>query len=188
MPQTYLFKGVAPPSVTSVGDYAFSDCISLQSAKISGSVTSIGDYAFLGCNILSSITCNAKTPPAAALAFSSVNVSNCTLHVPIGTKALYQAADGWKYFMIVDDVVTEVEKIDDANLQISPNPVRDKLFITSTYSIEKVEIYDFSGKLIMVNSQLSNENAINISSLPKGIYLVKVYAHQGIIAKKFVKE
>ena len=45
-----------PPSVTSIGDYAFFGCSSLSSVTIPPSVTSIGDYAFSGCSSLSSVT------------------------------------------------------------------------------------------------------------------------------------
>ena len=44
-----------PNSVTSIEDYAFSDCDSLTSIHIPDSVTSIGDYAFSDCNNLTSI-------------------------------------------------------------------------------------------------------------------------------------
>ncbi len=42
--------------VTSIGDYAFSDCSGLTSVTIPDSVTSIGDYAFCKCSGLTSIT------------------------------------------------------------------------------------------------------------------------------------
>jgi hypothetical protein len=45
-----------PESVTSIGDYAFSDCTSLASVTIPGSVTSTGYEAFWGCTSLTSIT------------------------------------------------------------------------------------------------------------------------------------
>ncbi|MDY6438645.1 MAG: leucine-rich repeat domain-containing protein [Prevotella sp.] len=45
---------VIPNSVTSIGDYAFSDCSSLTSITIPNSVTSIGSYAFDGCSGLTS--------------------------------------------------------------------------------------------------------------------------------------
>ena len=43
-------------SVTSVGNSAFEDCISLTSITIPNSVTSIAGYAFNGCISLTSIT------------------------------------------------------------------------------------------------------------------------------------
>ena len=45
-----------PDSVTSIGDSAFSDCISLTSITIPDSVTSLGDHAFFKCDSLTSIT------------------------------------------------------------------------------------------------------------------------------------
>jgi hypothetical protein len=45
-----------PSSVTSIGDFAFSDCPSLTSVTIPNSVTSIGDFAFSGCTSLTFVT------------------------------------------------------------------------------------------------------------------------------------
>ncbi len=45
-----------PNSVTSIGNRAFEDCLFLQSVTIPDSVTSIGDYAFSGCSFLHSVT------------------------------------------------------------------------------------------------------------------------------------
>ena len=47
---------IIPNSVTSIGDYAFSGCESLQSITIPNSVTKIGNRAFSGCGSLQSIT------------------------------------------------------------------------------------------------------------------------------------
>ena len=45
-----------PNSVTSIGDWVFSDCTSLERVTIPNSVTSIGKYAFCGCTSLQSVT------------------------------------------------------------------------------------------------------------------------------------
>ena len=47
---------IIPNSVTSIGDYVFSCCKSLQSITIPNSVTSIGDGSFRGCGSLQSVT------------------------------------------------------------------------------------------------------------------------------------
>ena len=47
---------IIPPSVTKIGNYAFSSCSSLTSISIPPSVTQIGDRAFSECSSLTSIT------------------------------------------------------------------------------------------------------------------------------------
>ena len=49
-----------PESVTSIGDYAFEDCIILTEIAIPASVTSIGSGAFARCESLESITVDKK--------------------------------------------------------------------------------------------------------------------------------
>ena len=47
---------IIPTSVTSIGNDAFFDCVSLESVTIPNSVTSIGKSAFSGCRSLESVT------------------------------------------------------------------------------------------------------------------------------------
>lgn len=47
---------VIPDGITSIGDCAFQDCVSLTRIAIPASVTSIGSYAFEGCSSLTSVT------------------------------------------------------------------------------------------------------------------------------------
>ncbi len=51
-----LVKILLPENLTSIGSYAFYDCLSLTSITIPNSVNSIGDFAFEDCSSLTSIT------------------------------------------------------------------------------------------------------------------------------------
>lgn len=55
-----IFDIILPDSVTSIPDYAFQRCYSLQSVVIPDSVTSIGEYAFYACYSLQSIVIPSK--------------------------------------------------------------------------------------------------------------------------------
>ena len=59
-----------PNSVTSIGDYAFSDCSGLTSVTIPNSVTSIGYAAFKGCSSLTSVTIPNSVTSIGGWAFS----------------------------------------------------------------------------------------------------------------------
>ena len=87
-----------PNSVTSIGIGAFLGCSNLISVVIPNSVTSIGDWAFYGCDRLTEITCLATNPPA----IESTTFSNYSaeLYVPSECKSAYQSANYWENFNI----------------------------------------------------------------------------------------
>ena len=85
-----------PMSVTSIGHGAFWGCAGMTSVTIPSGVTSIGEYAFHWCSGLESVTSLIEEPfEISSDVFSNKEV---TLYVPAGTKALYEATDGWKNF------------------------------------------------------------------------------------------
>lgn len=97
---------VIPNDVTSIHSFAFNFCTSLTSVTIPNSVTGIGSGAFMNCNRLQCIYNEATTPQTMPYN-PEFNYTTATLHVPIRTKALYQAADYWKNFSnIVEDINT----------------------------------------------------------------------------------
>ena len=80
---------VISDGVTSIGDWAFSDCSNLTSITIPDGVTSIGDEAFGGCSNLTSITIPDSVTSIGADAFSECD--NLTIHTPAGSYAEHYA-------------------------------------------------------------------------------------------------
>jgi hypothetical protein len=86
-------------SVKWIGDRAFEGCRRLTTVTLSNRVKWIGDRAFEGCRSLTDMTVGWTTPLSIGNnRFEGVSLTSCTLHVPAGTKALYQATAGWKKF------------------------------------------------------------------------------------------
>ena len=83
-------------------------------------------------------------------------------------------------------IVLAVDNVDSGknNFQIYPNPTSDFINFKNAESIEKVEIYDLSGKLSI---STANATKINVSKLEKGTYTVKVKTKKGIENSKFIK-
>ena len=95
-----------PNSVTSIGESAFHYCESLTSIEIPNSVTSIGNNAFYGCDNLTKITCLATNPPTIE-SYSFTNYS-AELYVPAGCKSAYESAEYWCKFSNILEIVVDV--------------------------------------------------------------------------------
>ena len=107
---TNLQNVIIGNGVKSIGNYAFSGCSSLAGFSFGSNMETIGDEAFSDCTNLTSITSHAAVPPTCGTqALDDINKWNCVLGVPLGHADAYYAADQWKEFFFIEDVV-EVEK------------------------------------------------------------------------------
>jgi len=112
---------------------------------------------------------------------------------------------------LVPNGTTNIAETNVASIQIYPNPVKDELRIMNyELRIMNVEIIDLAGRTVetplavieqsrtavaqMQNAQRAGASpaptgtaTINVSSLPQGIYLVKIYTDKGIVTERFIK-
>lgn len=99
--------------VTTISDWAFSGCSSLDYFSFGSSVKTIGKEAFSDCTAMTSLISKAETPPVCGTqALDDINKWECTLMVPDGFVAAYQAAPQWKEFFFVEvdpDGIQEIE-------------------------------------------------------------------------------
>ena len=72
----------------------------------------------------------------------------------------------------------------DNSIKIYPNPVKNILIIDGL-DIQDVVIYSVLGKAVL---KISNQNTIDISSLSKGVYFIKISDGINASTKKFIKE
>ena len=84
-----------PDGVKSIETYAFYGCSSLASITLPSGVTSIGDYAFYICSALMKMTVLASTPPTLGTSVLVGVPADCSIRVPAGSVAAYQAAPNW---------------------------------------------------------------------------------------------
>lgn len=64
-----------------------------------------------------------------------------------------------------------------------PNPVSDFLYLDRKY--EQVQLFDMKGRKIL---EAKHEDILNVSVLPKGMYLIKLKKGDNYIVKKLVRE
>jgi len=84
-------------TMTSIGYMAFRYCSSLESITIPSSITTINDKAFEKCNNLTSVTVE-KEEPVSIADDVFTNRTNANLFVPAGCVGKYKAANYWKEF------------------------------------------------------------------------------------------
>jgi hypothetical protein len=119
------YKGYEPVGKLTIAEgtkgiaaLAFYNCTGLTSVKIPNSVTSIINNAFLECSGLTSVTMENKNPITIdSNTFSNRN--NATLYVPAGAKSAYVAANYWKEFKEIVEIVPPSPAIEfaDANVK-----------------------------------------------------------------------
>ena len=78
--------------------------------------------------------------------------------------------------------ITEVDPIE---VFIGPNPVQEQLTIYGQELITDLVIYDLQGRSLIATQ---NKESIDVSALPKGMYLIRISTNRGAVARKFLKE
>jgi hypothetical protein len=73
--------------------------------------------------------------------------------------------------------------LSDAKLSIYPNPSADVVTVNNE-GVQSVVVYGLDGAV----KASANGNAINVSNLAKGIYIVKAYTAEGVIAGSIIKK
>ena len=100
---------------------AFIACYKLQTLTIGKSVNAIGDGAFKGAN-LETVTSYIKNPFVINDDVFTIEEGNTsTLYVPFGTKALYQATEGWNKFANIVEMEPDINYSFDYNGVLSVN-------------------------------------------------------------------
>ena len=73
-------------------------------------------------------------------------------------------------------------------LLMYPNPVGDLLTVETQETIEKVEVYNIVGALVLSQTCNTNKVEIGTAELPAGTYIIRLTTDNGLRANRFVKE
>ena len=166
-----------PNSVTSIGKEAF-DQSGLISVTIGSGVTSIGWNAFLECTNLLSVTVRSETPASLDSSFDGVDLSNCILYVPKGSKSAYANASGWGMFrnIIEYEPDTDISALDNV---IYVEQTEGCIGGTMDIPVKVKNSYDFRGfQFTMELPEGSTINSWKLSTnrLPEGAALSDMFS------------
>ncbi len=165
-----------PSGVREFYMYAFEGCTGLTSISIPASVLFIDSYTFADCSNLATINAYATTPfnftsSSSGYVFSNVNKTTCVLHVPVGSKAAYQAASQWKDFTnIVEDL--SVASKNPSVKKINASIQNGKAIISGLSGTEQISIYNTQGSALY--NQVANSETVIVNLPSHGIYIIRV--------------
>lgn len=94
-----------------------------------------------------------------------------SIHEPdIYYRLLEQDKDGKS--QISNTVIVALNKSSSTSFVISPNPATDKVFVSGG-AIVSIDVFDLNGRLF-ISGKPGADNSINVSKLPKGVYMVRI--------------
>ena len=176
-----LLSVTIPSSVKTIMEGAFTACEGLSTIEFPTSVTSIGNVAFQSCYGLTSIIAPWPIPLSLGSGvFNNIDKTTCTLKVPQGAKAAYQATEQWKDFLnIVEMEATELEltHVPDDNFEqalidlgYDSGPLDDYVSTANISSVTRLYVYSknissltgIQDFVLLEDLNCSNNQLINI--------------------------
>ena len=74
------------------------------------------------------------------------------------------------------------------NIQLFPNPANETLHVHCDIPMQKVEIYNVVGGLMMTVEPNASSTDLNLSTLPSGVFFVRITADGQVCNGKFIKK
>ena len=74
------------------------------------------------------------------------------------------------------------------NVQLFPNPANETLHVRCDIPMQKVEIYNVVGGLMMTVEPNASSTDLNLSTLPSGVFFVRITADGQVCNGKFIKK
>ena len=141
-------------------------------------IASLDLYPIIGHEFYIDDVCFSYTPPP--LSFNCINNSCVDPGDGTGTYAS---------LINCNDVcnTTYINEKNKVNKFIYPNPATQNIYISNLTETTILKIYDITGKLVL-EASVSNNEELNISTLSKGVYQIKLEGKDWSEIRKLIKE
>ena len=88
-------------------------------------------------------------------------------------------------------IFTEIPSIiqNENNIKLFPNPTNGIFTISNTSEINKIEIYNTIGNLIISENEINNnQTTVDLENQKAGMYFIKIFSENSYIARKLIKK
>ena len=147
-------------------------CQSVDTLIIGSNIESVNANMIEEQDSLSTIYIKSITPPQLINNFDSKVYLNTKLYVPVGTKSIYQNAEGWKGFWNIEETsdFTGETSISDVRTQQPEVTITSDGITIKESDGAAVSVYSIDGKLLHTATCYQGEKI----PLRSGIYIIKV--------------
>lgn len=144
----YVYRGTQFPALQ--GRYFFADYCSTQIGSLNSDDSITWTSAFSGNN------------------FSTFGVNN-------QNELFVAAVNSGKIFRITTTSLGTNENSISTQIKVYPNPASKKVFIEGVKDKNTtVEIISFEGRKVLEQGKIENDNSVNISAIPSGVYFINL--------------
>lgn len=144
----YVYRGTQFPALQ--GKYIFADYCSTQIGILNTNNSITWSPAFSGNN------------------FSTFGVNN-------QNELFVAAVNNGKIFRVTTTTLGTQENDNLAQIKVYPNPTSKKVFIEGLKDkIISADIINFEGRKVLESAKIENDNSINISGIPAGVYFINL--------------
>jgi hypothetical protein len=123
-----------------------------------------------------------NVPAGISVQIEAIGFENGTRHLLTSESSFLGDAG----FMDISLSTLSTENLDALVTLIYPNPAKEKLWISIEPPLKRIEIYDFSGKLVL--EKKIDKETVSLDELPRGSYLIRLYNESGVTVKKLIRE
>ncbi len=89
-------------------------------------------------------------------------------------------------YITIKSIVSELKDVQNERISVFPNPTISNIQLKGIEGKANLSLFGIDGKLL-ITKQFTENEAISVSSLPKGIYTLKIQTATGVVEKKLVK-
>jgi uncharacterized protein (TIGR02145 family) len=108
----------------------------------------------------------------------------------VGQPNDYSKSIGCSVRCVMGNTANQIQQINDNfNIKIYPNHATDRITIAyAEKNIVKMRMYNMLGACVLQGVLANETNEIDVSSLSKGIYIIRLTGDKWIVQRKFTKE
>lgn len=88
----------------------------------------------------------------------------------------------------VTNVTTYVSEVSNTNIAVYPNPTKGMIQINSTDKIEQLSVMNINGQVLMTKTNVQNNEAVDVSNLSSGVYILRVLSNNKTVNTRLIKQ